>query len=102
MSVFARIDHAAGAATVGLSLPPTAVLIFGNAKAGTLLMQAVQTIGIDLPLRALVWQDASGETWLSYSNPAWIANRHGVGQRGEATVGAMTAALAAIATATTT
>ena len=65
MTVFARIDHAAGATAVGLPLPPTALLIFGNANGGTPLMQSVQTIGIDLPLKALVWQDASGATWLS-------------------------------------
>jgi len=58
MTVFARVDHAAGAADVGLQLRPTEVLIFGNAKAGTPLMQSMQTIGIDLPLKALVWQDA--------------------------------------------
>src|SRR3982074_3304114 len=60
MTVFARIDHAAGATEAGLSLPPTELLIFRNARAGTPPMQAVQTIGIDLPLKALVWQDASG------------------------------------------
>src|SRR5580658_2536785 len=76
MTVFARIDHAAGATAAGLSLRPTEVLIFGNAKGGTPLMQAVQTIGIDLPLKALVWQDASGVTWLSYNDPAWLAARH--------------------------
>src|SRR4030088_2409083 len=78
MMVFARIDHAAGAAAVGLSLQPTEVLVFGNAKAGTPLMQSVQTIGIDLPLKALVWQDASGDTWLSYIDPDWLAQRHGL------------------------
>src|ERR1035438_6303392 len=70
MTVFARIDHAAGAITVGLPLRPTEVLIFGNAKGGTPLMQSVQTIGIDLPLKALVWQDATGDTWVSYNDPA--------------------------------
>ena len=65
MTVFARIDHAAGAAEVGLLLRPTELLIFGNAKGGTPLMQAIQTIGIDLPLKALVWQDATGKTWLT-------------------------------------
>src|SRR6516164_546572 len=69
MTVFARIDHAAGAAQAGLSLRPTEVLIFGNAKAGTPLMQSNQTIGIDLPLKALVWQDADGKVWLSYNEP---------------------------------
>ena len=78
MTVFARIDHAAGASAVGLSLQPTEVLIFGNARGGTPLMQSVQTIGIDLPLKALVWQDASGDTWLSYNDPAWLAQRHGL------------------------
>ena len=78
LTVFARIDHAAGAVAAGLSLRPTEVLIFGNAKGGTPLMQAAQTVGIDLPLKALVWQDASGETWLSYNDPAWLAVRHGV------------------------
>jgi uncharacterized protein (DUF302 family) len=73
MTVFARIDHAAGAIAAGLTLRPTEVLIFGHAKAGTPLMQAVQTIGIDLPLKALVWQDASGDTWLSKSAIALTA-----------------------------
>jgi uncharacterized protein (DUF302 family) len=102
MTVFARIDHAAGAIAVGLSLRPTEVLIFGNAKAGTPLMQSVQIIGIDLPLKALVWQDSSGDTWLSYNDPAWLAQRHGLGGETEAAIGAMTAALDAVAKAATT
>src|SRR5260370_33574743 len=77
MIAFAHIDHAAGAAAVGLSLRPTELLIFGNARGGTPLMELVQTAGIDLPMKALVWQDASGVTWLSYNNPTWIAKRHG-------------------------
>ncbi len=101
MTVFARIDHAAGASGVGLSLRPTEVLIFGNAKAGTPLMQAVQTIGLDLPLKALVWQDLSGKAWLSYNDLAWLAKRHGLSGT-EAAVGIMTAALHAVATAATT
>src|SRR5215467_6522668 len=79
MTVFAHIDHAAGATAVGLPLRPTDLLIFGNAKGGTPLMQAVQSIGIDLPLKALVWQDASGATWLSYNDPAFLAKRHELG-----------------------
>src|SRR5438270_3447093 len=102
MTVFARIDHAAGAAQVGLELRPTELLIFGNAKGGTPLMQAKQTIGIDLPLKALVWQDASGSTWLSYNDPRWLAERHGLGREVEAMVSAMTAALDAVARAATT
>jgi uncharacterized protein (DUF302 family) len=101
MRVFARINHAAGAAAAGLSLRPTEVLIFGNAKAGTPLMQSVQTIGIDLPLKALVWQDASGVTWLSYNDPSWLAKRHEHGHEVDEAVNAMTRALAAVAKAVT-
>ncbi len=97
MTVFARLDHAAGAAAVGLSLRPTELLIFGNAKGGTPLMQARQTIGIDLPLKALVWQDAAGRTWLSYNDPAWLAKRHDVGAEAAAAIAAMSAALEALA-----
>jgi len=78
MNVFARIDHAAGAAEVGLKLRPTELILFGNALGGTPLMQSVQTVGIDLPLKVLVWQDAEGKTWVSYNEPRWIAQRHGV------------------------
>jgi uncharacterized protein (DUF302 family) len=102
MTVFARIDHAAGASAAGLSLRPTEVLIFGNAKGGTPLMQSVQTVGIDLPLKALVWQDGAGDTWLSYNDPDWLAKRHGLGDETEAAVGMMTGALAALAKAATT
>ena len=78
MEVFARIDHAGGAAKVGLTLRPTELIIFGNARGGTPLMESVQTVGIDLPLKILVWQDAANNTWLSYNEPIWIAQRHGV------------------------
>lgn len=77
MTVFARIDHAAGAAQVNLPLRPTEVLIFGSPLAGTRLMDAHQTMGIDLPLKALVWEDDSGRTWLSYDDPRWLVARHG-------------------------
>jgi len=95
MTVFARIDHAAGAAEVGLTLPPTELIIFGNARGGTPLMQSVQTVGIDLPLKALVWQDTAGTTWLSYNEPSWTAQRHGVANA-EPVVTKMTAALSAM------
>ena len=78
MGVFARINHAALAAEIGLMLRPTEVILFGNPRGGTPLMQASQTLGIDLPLKMLVWQDASGETWLSYNEPAWLAKWHEV------------------------
>jgi uncharacterized protein (DUF302 family) len=96
LTIFARIDHAAGAAEVGLSLRPTTLLIFGNAKGGTPLMQADQTAGIDLPLKALVWEDADGKTWLSYNEPRWIAARHDVSVCQAQTADALTAAITAI------
>jgi uncharacterized protein (DUF302 family) len=96
MSVFARINHAALAAEAGLALRPTELILFGNPRAGTPLMQANQTSGIDLPLKALVWQDASNNTWLSYNDPVWLASRHEVGQAGR-TVTAMTRVLGEIA-----
>jgi uncharacterized protein (DUF302 family) len=97
MVVFARVDHAAGAAQAGLSLRPTEVLIFGNAKAGTPLMQAEQTIGIDLPLKALVWQDANGKVWLSYNEPSGLAQRHGLPAGAKAMVDTMADGLRGLA-----
>ena len=101
LTVFARIDHAAGAGAAGLILRPTEVLIFGNAKGGTPLMQSVQTIGIDLPLKALVWQDSSDVTWLSYNDPAGLAQRHGLSVATDAVVANLTGALDAVAKAAT-
>ena len=69
MEVFARIDHAAGAADVGLNLRPTELIIFGNARGGTPLIQSAQTIGIDLPLKTLVWEDAAGKPGFHITNP---------------------------------
>lgn len=97
LTVFARIDHAAGAAEVGMSLRPTELVIFGNAKGGTPLMQREQTIGIDLPLKMLVWEDADGKTWLSYNDPAWIVERHAPSASAEPAVAAMTTLLTALA-----
>lgn len=82
MKVFARIDHAAGARSIGQELRPTELLIFGNPQGGTPLMRCVQSAGIDLPLKALAWQDTSGQTWLAYNDPAWLAARHGAGECG--------------------
>lgn len=76
LTVFARIDHAAGARQAGLTLRPTELIIFGNARGGTPLMQAGQEAGIDLPLKALVYQDAQGKVWLAYNDPHWLADRH--------------------------
>ena len=77
LTVFARIDHAAGAQKVGKTLRPTELLIFGNPQGGTPLMECAQSSGIDLPLKALVWEDAQGQSWLGYNDPAWLAQRHG-------------------------
>jgi uncharacterized protein (DUF302 family) len=85
-----------------MSLRPTDLLIFGAAKGGTPLMQTVQTIGIDLPLKALVWQDDEGTSWLSYNDPAYLTRRHGLDRSAETTVNTMTSALKAIASKATT
>jgi uncharacterized protein (DUF302 family) len=79
LMVFARIDHAAGAQKVGKTLRPTELLIFGNPQCGTPLMECAQSAGIDLPLKALVWEDAQGQSWLGYNDPAWLAQRHAAG-----------------------
>ena len=97
MTVFAHIDHAAGAKNAGLELRATDVVIFGSAIAGTSLMVASQTIGIDLPLKMLVWQDAAGQTFVAYNDPAWLVRRHGLGAPAEAIAAKMQAGLAAIA-----
>ena|SRR5579871_4221639 len=96
LTVLARIDHAAAAAGVGLDLRPTEVLIFGNPRAGTPLMQAAQTMGVDLPLRVLVWEDEAGKTWLSYNDPQWLARRHGAIVGMDGVLAAMTNGLAAV------
>lgn len=97
ITIFARIDHASGAASVGLILRPTTVLIFGNPQAGTPLMQTAQTAAIDLPLKMLVWEDEASKVHVSYNEPAWIAARHGVQDLAANSVPALTAALAALA-----
>lgn len=97
ITVFAEIDHAAGATGVGLVLRPTTVVIFGNPVAGTPLMQAAQTTGIDLPLKILVWQDAQGRTQVSYNDPAWIVARHGLAPGAVRAVVTLSAVLDALA-----
>ena len=96
MTVFVRIDHAANAAQVGMELRPTQLLIFGNAVAGTPLMQDRQTAGIDLPLKALAWEDADGAVWLTYADPRWLARRHGLGAASGGAVAAMETGLASV------
>ena len=81
MTVFARVDHAQGAASVDLELRPTQLLIFGNPKIGTLLMQSSQTAAIDLPLKLLAWQDADGQVWIAYNDPGYLVQRHNITDR---------------------
>ena len=76
MTVFARVDHAAGAKKAGKTLPPTELLIFGNPKVGTPLMLCSRSIAIDLPQKALIWQDSAGDTWISYNDPQFLKLRH--------------------------
>jgi uncharacterized protein (DUF302 family) len=96
MLVFARIDHADGAAKAGMTLRPTELLIFGHPKGGTPLMQHKQTAGIDLPLKALAWEDADGKVWLTHNTASWIAERHWLNDGGPS-VKAMDQMLTAIA-----
>jgi uncharacterized protein (DUF302 family) len=98
LNVFARIDHAAGAAKIGKTLRPTEVLVFGNPQGGTPLIECGQSVGIDLPLKALVWEDAQGQVWLGYNDPAYLAQRHGVAQC--PAVSGLTKALSGLAEAT--
>ena len=95
--VFARIDHAANAVAAGLVLRPTELLIFGNPKGGTPLMMDCQTSGIDLPIKALAWEDADRRVWLSYNEADWIAVRHGLGEVSAKAVQAITAGMAMLA-----
>lgn len=96
-AVFAKINHAEGAAAAGLALRSPTMVIFGGARAGTPLMQACQCAGIELPLKALVWEDGEGKVWLTYNDPAWVARRHAHGSHNEAIAQAISAMLAAIA-----
>lgn len=97
LNVFARIDHAAGAAKVGRTLRPPELVIFGNPQGGTPLMQCRQSVGIDLPLKALAWQDAQGQVWLGYNEPMHLAHRHGLDECGAQAIGNITKALAGLA-----
>jgi uncharacterized protein (DUF302 family) len=96
LTVFARVDHAAGAAKAGLKLRPTELVIFGNPNSGTPLMQANQVAGIDLPMKALAWEDENGETWLTYPDAQWIAERHGLGLELAGTIAAIKAGMAKV------
>ena len=97
LNLFARIDHAAGAKRIDKMLRPTEVFIFGNPMGGTPLMECAQSIGIDLPLKMLIWQTAEGNVMVGYNDPAWLAKRHGT--TCEPAVGNISKALNGIAAA---
>jgi len=78
VTLFAIIDHSGEAAKVGMTMPPTKLLIFGSPKAGTPLMLAAPSIAIDLPLKILVWEDGRGKVWVSYNSPEYLKERHGL------------------------
>lgn len=82
--IFARVDHGAGADSVDMPLGPTQLLIFGNPQGGTVLMQSQRTVGIELPLKYLVWEDAQGKVTIAWNDPAWLTARHGIDDRGKA------------------
>jgi uncharacterized protein (DUF302 family) len=89
MTVFVRINHAVNASNQGLQLRPTELIIFGNPKAGTVLMQDKQTSGIDLPVKALAWQDEAGKIWLTYNDITWVATRHDLTEKSHPVVEAI-------------
>ena len=78
MTVFIRIDHAQGARNMGKTLSPTELIVFGNPKIGTPLMQCRRSVGIDLPMKALIWQDQNGQVWFSYNDPQYLKERHDI------------------------
>ena len=96
-AIVARVDHAGAAAKADLTLRPTELLIFGNPKGGTPLMQAQQTAGLDLPLKMLAWQDEAGKVWISYNAPRWLGTRHGLGEAKTPALDALGEKLAAMA-----
>ncbi len=101
LEVFLRIDHAANAAKVGMTLRPTELLMFGNPVNGTILMEDEQAAGLDLPMRALAWEDENGEVWLTYNDPHWIGRRHGLGYKSQTVLKTIETGMATIARAAT-
>ncbi len=101
LTLFAEIDHAAGAREAGLALAPLTLVIFGNARGGTPLMAESALIGLDLPLKALIGEDAEGRAFVAYNEPTWLGARHGLGATAEPVLAKLTALLEALATAST-
>jgi uncharacterized protein (DUF302 family) len=101
LTIFSRVDHAAGAAKVGLEMLPSELVLFGNSRMGAPLMQMTPELALDLPLKALVWGDKTGATRLSYNDPTWLASRHGLSDPGNAYIQAIATNLTAVAQAAT-
>jgi len=101
LTVFLRIDHADNAAKQGMHIRPTELIIFGNPKAGTVLMQDKQTAGIDLPVKALAWEDETGKVWLTYNDTKWLAERHGLTEKSETILKAIEEGMMLVSTAAT-
>lgn len=99
LTVFLRFDHAANATGVGMELRPTELLLFGNPKGGTPLMQDEQTAGLDLPFKLLVWEDAQSRTWLTYADPESLVSRHGLSAASVRIIETMNAGMAKLAQA---
>jgi uncharacterized protein (DUF302 family) len=99
LTVFGRIDHGANAVEAGMALRPTELLLFGHPRGGTPLMQEQQTAGIDLPLKALAWEDEAGQIWLTYNDTEWLAQRHGLGSSSARSLEAMRSSTAALVAA---
>jgi uncharacterized protein (DUF302 family) len=101
LTLFAEVDHGRNAAEVSLPLRPCILMLFGNPRAGTLLMQKNLEAGIDLPFKALAWTDGNGDTWLGWNDPQWVADRHGLGAGAQPTVSAIAAGMDRLASAAT-
>jgi uncharacterized protein (DUF302 family) len=102
LTIFSEIDHAQNASMAGLTLGPTRLLIFGNPRGGTPLMQSQRTAAIDLPFKAIVWEDDNGTTWLTYNDPQWLAERHNIDSGASAAVSAIASGMRTLSLAATT
>jgi uncharacterized protein (DUF302 family) len=102
LTIFSEIDHAQNASMAGLALGPTRLLIFGNPHGGTPLMQSNRVAAIDLPFKALVWQDDDGTTWLTYNDPQWLAKRHNIDPGTNPAISAIDSGMKSLSLAATT
>jgi uncharacterized protein (DUF302 family) len=101
LTIFAAIDHQKNAIDVGMDLGPCLLLIFGNPRAGTPLMQANPEAGLDLPFKALIWTDKDGATWFGWNDPQWVSDRHSLGPAAQNTVAAVAAGMETLAASAT-